>query len=77
MIKDSIEINKDGSTARMKNDEEAVQKVRSIVTNLNDPFTHQDVDTHVASGRHATLDMETDLASLGWTSRAETSSHFS
>ena len=46
----------------MKHDDEAVQKVMSTVTNLINPFTHQDVVTHVASEKYATLEIQTDLS---------------
>ena len=65
MRRAGVETHKDGSTARVKHDEEIVQKVMATVKNLVDPFTHQEVITHVASGKHATPGIETDLLTAG------------
>ena len=46
----------------MKHDDEAVQKAMSIVTNLINPFSSQDVVTHLASRKYATLEIQTDVS---------------
>jgi len=65
MSKAGIKMHKDRSIAQVKHDETAVPKVMSTVMNLIYPFIHQDVVTHVVSGKHATLEIQTDLLSAG------------
>ena len=56
---------KDGGTARVARDEETVQQIVETVKTLVDPFTHQDVITHITSGKHASTPIEHDLLSAG------------
>ena len=51
----------DGSVARIKQDERAIQKIVETVNDLVNPFIHHEVITHIASGKYATPSIEHDL----------------
>lgn len=56
-----VAYHKDGIPARIQRDESSIQRPMETIDNLVNPFVHQEIITHIASGKYATPEIEKDL----------------